>query len=74
MNGKETVRISVQFIDDVLSINNPEFENYLGQMYPAELEIKDTTESITSVSYLDLLLFINKTNIYENVNIFSLLE
>ena len=25
------------YIDDVLSINNPEFENYLGQMYPAEL-------------------------------------
>ena len=44
------------YIDDVLSINNPEFENYLGQMYPAELEIKDTTESTTSASYLDLLL------------------
>ena len=42
--------------DDVLSINNPEFENYLGQMYPVELEIKDTTESNTSASYLDLLL------------------
>ena len=34
--------------------NNPDFENYLGQMYPAELEIKDTTESNTSPSYLDL--------------------
>ena len=44
-----------RYIDDVLSINNPEFENYLGQMYPAELEIKDTTESTTSASYLDLL-------------------
>ena len=33
-----------------LSINNPEFGNDLGQMYPAELEIKDTTESITSAS------------------------
>ena len=28
-----------RYIDDVLSINNPDFENYLGQMYPAELEI-----------------------------------
>ena len=26
-----------RYIDDVLSINNPDFENYLGQMYPAEL-------------------------------------
>ena len=56
LNGKETVNISVKshrYIDEVLSINNPEFENYLGQMYLAELEIKDTTESITSASYLD---------------------
>ena len=36
-----------RYIDDVLSINNHDFENYLGQMYPAELEIIDTTESNT---------------------------
>ena len=29
-------------------------------MYPAELEIKDTTESFTSVSYLDLFLSIER--------------
>ena len=39
-----------RYIDDVLSINNPDFENYLGQMYPPELEIKDTTESNASAS------------------------
>ena len=27
-----------RYIDDVLSINNPDFENYLGQMYPPELD------------------------------------
>ena len=27
-----------RYIDDVLSIDNPEFENYLGQMYPVELD------------------------------------
>ena len=32
-----------RYIDDVLSINNPDFENYLCLMYPPELEIKDTT-------------------------------
>ena len=41
-----------RYIDDVLSINNPDFENYLGQMYPPELEIKDTTESNTSASWI----------------------
>ena len=48
--------ITYRYIDDVLSINNLEFENYLGQMYSAELEIKDTTESITSAFYLNLVL------------------
>ena len=49
-----------RYIDDVLSINNPDFDNYLGQMYPAELEIKNTTESNTSASDLDLLLSIGR--------------
>ena len=58
------------YIDDVLSINNPEFENYAGHMYPAELEIKDTSQSTTSVSYLHLLLSIGRdcqlnTSIYD---------
>ena len=29
-----------RYIDDVLSITNPDFENYLGRMHPVELEIK----------------------------------
>ena len=46
------------------------FENYLGQMYPVELEIKETTVSNTSASYLDLLLSIGRdgqlhTSIYD---------
>ena len=54
------LNLTYRYIDDELSINNPEFENYLGQMHPAELEIKDTTESTTSASYLDLLLSIGR--------------
>ena len=41
-----------RYIDDVLSVNNPDFDNYLGRKYPTELEIKDTTERNTSASYL----------------------
>ena len=33
------------YIDNVLSINNTEFEKNLSQMYPVELEIKDIIES-----------------------------
>ena len=59
-----------------MSINNPEFGNYLGQMYPVELEIKDTTESNTSASYLDLLLSIGRdgqlhTSIYDKRDDFN---
>ena len=59
-----------------MSINNPDFENYLGQMYPAELEIKNTTESNTSASYLYLLLSIGKdgqlhTSIYDKRDDFN---
>ena len=68
--------LTYRYIDDVLSINSPEFENYLGQMYPAELEIKDTTESTTSASYLDLLLSIGRdgqlhTSIYDKRDDFN---
>ena len=37
-------------------MNNPDFENYLGQMYPTKLEIKNMTESKMPASYLDKLL------------------
>ena len=65
-----------RYIDDVLSINNPDFENYLGQMYPAEFEVKDTTESNTSASYLDLLLSIEsdgqlRTSLYDKRDDFN---
>ena len=43
-----------RYIDDVLSLNNPKFSDYLHQIYPDELEIKDTTDSRKSASYLDI--------------------
>ena len=79
LNGKETAsrfNLTYRYIDDVLSRNNPEFEHYLGQMYLAELEIKDTRESTTSASYLDLLLSIGRdgqlhTSVYDKRDDFN---
>ncbi|KAK3101641.1 hypothetical protein FSP39_005107 [Pinctada imbricata] len=45
-----------RYIDDVLSINNPNFADYLSSIYPSELEVKETTETNNSASYLDLML------------------
>ena len=48
----------------------------IGQMYPPELEIKDTTESNTSASYLDFLLSIGRdcqrrTSLYDKRDDFN---
>jgi len=42
-----------RYIDDVLSLNNQNFSNFLHLMYPVELVVKDTTDSPNSASYLD---------------------
>ena len=44
------------YIDDVLSINNSKFGDYINIIYPVELEIKDTTDADHHASYLNLLL------------------
>jgi hypothetical protein len=48
-----------RYIDDVLSINNDNYHNYVHLIYPDELEIKDTTESDKSASYLGISLNID---------------
>ena len=63
-----------RYIDDVLSVTNQEFENYLGQMYPVEIKI--TAESNTSTSPLHLLLSIGRdgqlhTSIYDKRDDFT---
>ena len=47
------------YIDDVISLNNSRFGEFVDRVYPIELEIKDTTNTGTSVSYLDLHLVID---------------
>jgi hypothetical protein len=48
-----------RYIDDVLSLNNFRFGDFVDRIYPIELEIKDTTDTDTSASYLDLHLEID---------------
>jgi hypothetical protein len=44
------------YIDDVFSVNNSRFVNCVDRIYPIELEIKNTTDTDASASYLDLYL------------------
>jgi hypothetical protein len=58
------------YIDDVLSINNSRFAEFLPLIYPPELEVKETTDTASSASFLDLYLEFDdsgqiSTKIYE---------
>ena len=47
-----------RYIDDLISINNPVFERYLQDIYPAELSVTKETESDQQASYLDLYIYV----------------
>jgi hypothetical protein len=56
-NEKKLARsfnLTFRYIDDVLSLNNSRFGDFVDRINPIELEIKDTTNTDRSGSYLDL--------------------
>jgi len=64
-------------IDDVLSLDNSRIGDSVGRNYPIELEIKDTTDTDRSVSYLDIHLEIDseerlRTKLYDKRDDFNL--
>ena len=42
-----------RYIDDLLTLNNPMFEQEISNIYPQQLELKRTTETDSRLSYLD---------------------
>jgi hypothetical protein len=66
-----------RYIDDVLSLNNSRYGDFVDRIYPSELEIKDTTDTDRSASYLDLHLDVDsearlRTKRYDKRNDFNL--
>jgi len=59
--GDQKSAQSFNYTDDVLSLNNTNFSNFLHLTYQVELVVKDTTDSPNSSSYLDLQDDINGT-------------
>jgi hypothetical protein len=60
----------------ILSINNSRFAEFLPLIYPPELEVKETTDAASSVSFLDLCLEFDdsgqlSTNIYDKRDDFN---
>ena len=68
-------RNTVRFIDDLLTFNNPMFEEEVYNIYPTELVLKKTTETPHRLSYLDIMiLIINKkivTSVYDKRDAFN---
>jgi hypothetical protein len=72
-----TFNFTYRYIDDVLSINNPRFAKCLPLIYPPELEVKETTDTASSASFLDLYLEFDDsgkicTKIYDKRDDFNL--
>ena len=58
MQNEKKLSLSFNFsfcyIDDVLSTSNSKFGDFVDCLYPVEIEIKDTIETVMSASYIDL--------------------
>jgi hypothetical protein len=56
-NEKKLARsfnFTFRYIDDVFSLDNSRFGDFVDHIYPIELDIKDTTDKDRSAAYLDL--------------------
>ena len=54
-------------IDDVLSLKNSKFSKNIDLIYPHELDIEETTDSVNSNSYVDLQLKYNNQVNYTHI-------
>ena len=56
----ESFNSTSRYLDDLLKIDNPYFEQMVGQIYPTELQLNKANSSDTDISFLDLYLSITK--------------
>ena len=56
------VRYSFRYIDDLLCVNNDNFNKHINEIYPSELILKNTTTTPSETSYLDTTLNIGEGN------------
>ena len=54
----EAFNSTSRYLDDLLNIDNPYFEQMLGQIYPTELQLNKANSSDTEAPFLDLNLSI----------------
>ena len=52
----EAFNSTSRYLDDLLNIDNPYFEQMVGQIYPTELQLNKANSSDTDAPFLDLTL------------------
>ena len=65
-NEKKLARsfnFTFRYIDDVLSLNNSRFGDFVDHIYPIELEIENTADTDRFASYIDLHLKIETVRV-----------
>ena len=50
----EALNSTSRYLDDFLNIDNPYFEQMVGQIYPTELQLNKANSSDTEAPFLDL--------------------
>ena len=66
---------TMRYIDDLLTLNNTLFHSAIEDIYPVQLKLKKTSESSTTLSYLDIQITIvngkYSTAVYDKRNYFN---
>ena len=55
-------------VDSTCAIDNPYFEQMVGQIYPTELQLSKANSSVTEAPFLDLNLFITNGIVSSKMN------
>ena len=56
-----------RYLDYIFTIDNPEFEKYIPDIYPAELQLNKATTSDKETSFLDLNIKVIGSDIHNSV-------
>ena len=71
----EAFNSTFRYIDDLLNIDNPYFEQMVGQIYPTELQLNNANSTDTEATFSDLNLSILNgivsSKIYDEPDYFS---
>ena len=56
-----------RYLDDIFTIDNPEFEKYIPDKYPEELQLNKANTSDKEISFLDLNIKVIGSDIHTSV-------